>query len=215
MISHHHRTVFIHIPKCGGQSVEQAFLEDLGLDWARRAPLLLRPNDHPGLGPPYLAHLLARDYVGYRYLTEAQFDEYFKFAVVRCPYARYVSLYNYTEYRWGRRRFVDRFLRGQFAGDGAGAGRGWPRRRDLHYFVRPQSDFLEDEEGRRIVDCVIRLERLSDEFEDARRRSGLRAPLRHRNASTRRMTVDDLQPFEREAVREIYARDFERLGYDT
>ena len=31
MISHEHKTVFIHIPKCGGQSVETCFLDDLGL----------------------------------------------------------------------------------------------------------------------------------------------------------------------------------------
>jgi hypothetical protein len=31
MISHPHRTLFVHIPKCGGQSVEHAFLNALSL----------------------------------------------------------------------------------------------------------------------------------------------------------------------------------------
>ena len=57
MISHPHRTVFVHIPKCGGQSIETAFLADLGLGWKSRAPLLMGANDRPELGPPRLSHL--------------------------------------------------------------------------------------------------------------------------------------------------------------
>ena len=32
MISLFHETIFVHIPKCAGQSVEQAFLSDFELD---------------------------------------------------------------------------------------------------------------------------------------------------------------------------------------
>ena len=45
MISHKHKTIFVHIPKTGGQSVESVFIEDEGLTWDTRAPLLLRRND--------------------------------------------------------------------------------------------------------------------------------------------------------------------------
>jgi len=45
MISHKHKTVFVHIPKVAGQSVEQMYLADLGLNWSERAVLLLRPKN--------------------------------------------------------------------------------------------------------------------------------------------------------------------------
>ena len=39
MISFPHKTIFIHIPKCAGQSVEETFLNDIGLDWRKHRHL--------------------------------------------------------------------------------------------------------------------------------------------------------------------------------
>ena len=98
LISHSHKTVFVHVPKCGGQSIETAFLADLGLDWETRAPLLLRLNDNLRLGPPRLAHLIARDYARYHYLSDELFRSYYSFAILRDPVARTVSLYNFGSF---------------------------------------------------------------------------------------------------------------------
>ena len=80
--------VFVHVPKCAGQSVEMFFLNRIGLDWERRAPLLLRPNDVPALGPHLLAHLKAHEYVEKKWMTPLEFNEYFKFAFVRNPWGQ-------------------------------------------------------------------------------------------------------------------------------
>ena len=37
MISLAHQCVFVHIPKCAGQSVETAFLNETSLAWKQRA----------------------------------------------------------------------------------------------------------------------------------------------------------------------------------
>src|SRR5689334_4209923 len=95
MISHRHRCLFIHIPKVAGQSIEEVFIRLHNLTWKTRAPLLLRRNDQPELGPPRLAHLKAIDYVRYCYVTPQEFNSYFKFSFIRNPWDRMVSFYKY------------------------------------------------------------------------------------------------------------------------
>lgn len=173
MISHAHRTLFFHVPKCAGQSVERAFLEDLGLSWADRAPLLLRANDRPELGPPRLAHLRARDYVRCRYLSQELFERYFKFAVVRNPWSRVVSLYRHLRWNMCFADFVHGWLPEQLEG---------PEDAWMRWFVMPQREFLSDG-GRMLTDAVIKLEDLPGAFASIARAAGVETPLPHRNRS--------------------------------
>ena len=48
MLSHQHKTIFIHVPKTAGQSIETLFLDDLGLKWDQRGSLLLRRSTDGG-----------------------------------------------------------------------------------------------------------------------------------------------------------------------
>lgn len=214
MISHHHKTVFVHVPKCGGQSIEAAFLSDLGLDWERRAPLLLRPNDVPAVGPPRLAHLTAREYLDFRYLSPELFAAYFSFTVVRSPYARVVSLFNYGRRKGTLSGYVQKTLVHEFerAADYRRAGHGYEGN---YWFCRPQVDYITDAEGATMVDAVYRLEELGDILPDLRERSGLEAAVEHKNKSTPKARLGDLTDRDREVIRDLYAADFERLGYDA
>lgn len=172
MISHHDRCVFVHIPKCAGQSVEMFFLQRAGLDWETRAPFLLRWNDVPALGPPRLAHLHARQYVENKWMPQAQFDEYFKFAFVRNPWGRIASFYRYLGYDWrcSFSRFVLRHLPRLVE------RKGW--------FLGPQSEYVLDRNGKVLVDFVGRFETLQRDFATACERVGIvDAALPHVNDS--------------------------------
>ena len=88
MICHKTGTVFVHIPKTGGDSINAAFLKANGLGWEKLRNLAVRINGsvHPfGNEVPPL-------------------PDYHWFTVVRNPYDRMVS-----EYKW-------RKMRGQFIG---------------------------------------------------------------------------------------------------
>lgn len=177
MLSHHHRTIFVHIPKCAGQSVEMAFLNDVGLTWETRAPLLLRPNDRPELGPQRLAHLIAADYVRCGYIPQELFDSYFRFAIVRNPWSRAVSLYKHLDQNMPFREFVsdwlpEQFARSEWKGD--------------FWFLRPQTDFV-IKDGRMMVQEVLRLEQLADDFGRVAAASKLSSPLPHVNRSSERV----------------------------
>jgi hypothetical protein len=179
MISHQHRTIFVHIPKCAGQSIEMAFLTDIGLAWETRAPLLLRLNDQPKIGPPRLAHLIAADYVRYSYVSQELFDAYFRFAVVRDPWSRAVSLYKHLNMNMPFRTFVLDWLPDQFKKrDGRG----------LFWFLRPQADFVM-EEGRCLVSEIVRFEHLKKDFRRIAKSSKLASSLGHMNSSGSRVIV--------------------------
>ena len=98
MISNPHKTIYIHIPKVAGQSIEHMFLNDLGLSWHNRKDLLLRKKKIFESGPNRLAHLKSKEYTEFGYIDQETFDDYFKFSFVRNPYRRAFSMYNYLGY---------------------------------------------------------------------------------------------------------------------
>lgn len=217
MISHEHKTVFIHVPKVAGQSVELVFLNLLGMSWEQRAPLVLRHNPDPAKGPERLAHLLAREYVALAYIDQATFDEYFKFAFVRNPWARLVSEYEYRRYE--KRPFAD-FVEAEFASiDGYS---------DHSRHIIPQSDYLYDTDGRLLVNYVGRFETIARDFRLVSDTLGLgvdELPRKNVSGMSRfqklfRRKPREKKPYQnyydaglRDRVGEFYRQDVERFGY--
>jgi hypothetical protein len=162
MISHDHQCVFIHIPRNAGQSIERVFLSLLGLEWETRAPLLLRYNDRPELGPPSLAHLKANEYVRYKYLSQRLFDEYYKFTFIRNPWDRAVSIYKYFHFntRFEFKSYLLNVLKNGL----------WQKK---YWFVCPQSEFVCSEDGRILVDFIGRFENLQEDFRRVCQETGL------------------------------------------
>ncbi|MCM2681481.1 sulfotransferase family 2 domain-containing protein [Echinimonas agarilytica] len=153
MISHKHKCVFVHIPKTAGQSVEHVFLEQNGLTWEGRAPLLLRPNDDLSKGPERLAHLYADEYVKFDYMEQDAFDQYYKFAFVRNPFDRLVSEYRYRNLD-SQYNFKDFVLKHLPAGE---------MTNDFRHIV-PQSRYVYDSEGNCLVDFVGKFESIQSDF---------------------------------------------------
>lgn len=62
--------LFVHVPKTAGQSVEQFFMNRLGLDWEKdREVVLLNNNPDPARGTQKLAHMTASEYIQLGYLV--------------------------------------------------------------------------------------------------------------------------------------------------
>ncbi len=154
MICHRYKTVFVHIPRNAGQSIEHVFIKLLNLTWETRAPLLLKTNDRPEFGPPRLAHLKADEYVRYEYLTQDMFNDYFKFAFVRNPWSRMISIYKSSGFH--KKCDFKTFLIGHFKD---------AIFNELRWFVGPQSDFVYTDHGDLLVDFVGRFEDLQNGFD--------------------------------------------------
>lgn len=226
MISRQHKTVFVHVPKVAGQSIEQMFLNDLGLDWESREQLLLRKKLPTEDGPERLAHLIAKDYVRLGFISKDEFNSYFKFSFVRDPYQRTFSFYNFLGYSRiiSFSTFVKTVLPIKL------------EQRD--FFFLSQYEYLHDDEGKLMVDFLGRLETIKSDIEVVREKCNLEESLPHANKSKgewRRaaglwMREPILRgklslghkgkPFQevatkelKELIFELYRQDFEAFGY--
>ncbi|WP_100642235.1 sulfotransferase family 2 domain-containing protein [Alteromonas facilis] len=157
MISEHDQCIFIHIPKTAGQSVEQVFLERAGLTWENREALLLKRNSDSSLGPPRLAHLTAKEYTEYGYISMQKFMSMHKFTVVRNPWDRLVSEFTYQKYSFSFRNFLLKNFPKPGSDD-------YINHHGHYRHIMPQIEFLTNLDGEICVDSVIKFENIKADF---------------------------------------------------
>ena len=179
MICKTFKCIFVHIPKVAGQSIELFFMNRLGLDRdneSHREQLLLTDNDDPARGTEKLSHLSAAEYVSCGYISEQEFDRFYKFSFVRNPWARLVSEYRYRNFL-SHRSFKD-FVINKLPKPG------WD---DKYRHVMPQTEMLYDENGLLLVDFVGKYERLQQDFRTVCENLGFSdCALPHINSSDKR-----------------------------
>lgn len=225
MICREYQCLFVHVPKTAGQSVEQFFMDRMGLDWDQdRAQVLLGDNPDQTKGTQKLAHLSAEEYVSCEFLTQQEFDAAYKFSFVRNPYSRVVSEYLYRNY-FNHRSFRDFVLHKM-------PEPGWD---DDYRHVMPQYRMLHDSEGRLLVDFVGRFENLQSDFDKVCGKLGFEdSTLPHRNRSDKRSRnlkrrfrnflfrngetgkrhyTEFYDTETQQAVTEYYRQDIEAFGY--
>ncbi len=210
MIVHELKCVFVHIPKCAGQSVEALLLQHLGLDWEKdRAPFLLRPCTDKRFGPERLAHLTARQYVDCGHMTAQQYDSYFKFAVIRNTWDRVRSMYVYFYDIGAINLTFPHWLRESLKKVAANGD----------YFFLPQTAYLTDGKGQTIVDDIIAFERLSDGIARIAERLDLSCrSLPHRNRSdafkNRPLPAYEWTQADIDFIAALYPEDIDRFGHE-
>jgi hypothetical protein len=187
--------LFVHVPKCGGSSVEA----QLGVEHGHRSAVYFRAAD-PGF-----------------------FARAWKFSIVRNPYDRLVSAFHYLKHHTRSERdraWADEAL-GSTPDFAAFAARlADPGFRDrvlawLHF--QPQWYYLCDGRGRLMVDEVARLEALdafASRFNAAGHGVTLDPAVRAR-PSERAAWPDYYDAATAAVVADLYARDFAIFGYPT
>ena len=205
MISHNHKCIFVHVPKCGGTSVEQATINDLGTytTHTKRA-LLLQRNVEPEAGPPCLAHMGIMDYLNFGHVPRWQFDEYYKFAIVRNPFHRVASFYRYLQAD-KTMSFRD-FVLKQFSVE----------LQARFWMVKPAWQYLTGPDNALAVDDVFKLEDIDQAWRVIQRKTGIVTDLGH---ELRQLPVLDYRDLYQSSdlvnrVRVLYAEDFFQFGYE-
>jgi hypothetical protein len=187
--------LFVHVPKCGGSSVET----QLGVFHGHRSAVYFRAAD-PGL-----------------------FAAAWKFSIVRNPYDRLVSGFHYLKHHTRSERdraWADAVLGPcpDFAAFAARLAEPGFRGRVLAWLhFQPQWYYLCDARGRLLVDEVARLEALdafAARFNAAGHAVTLDTRVRER-PSARAAWQDYYDAATAATVADLYARDFGIFGYPT
>ena len=208
MISHDKKCIFIHIPKCGGTSIEDVIWpkdqgrteRDLWMGFVTRFE-----NKYQTGGLQHLLGWQVREEVGHDV-----FGSYYKFAFVRNPWDRIVSQFAYMQQRPDLMDYLGMTAETEF--------KSYLEliRHKEHVQWMPQVRFLLDHDGSVLVDRIGRLEAFSQDCAQIFAALGLtqdRLP-GHANRSKR-------QPFQAyypddeaiEAVADIFSEDIGFLGY--
>lgn len=227
LVSHRHRTIFVHIQRTGGNSVQRLFekldpelVEAVPVDPARRRT----------------KHCWLQDIA--EALDPAVFAAYTKFAIVRNPFDRLLSWYQFlrdgghaedagipvrdptdaltAEQSERCERIGDRVMHEvrRHAPSFAHFVRLPREHEDFSRFHACQIDYISLRD-RVSVDEVLRFETLDHDFARLAERLGISARLPHRNASSRRAGYREAyDPETRALVEARCARDLAAFGYE-
>ena len=208
MISYDLRCIFIHIPKCGGTSIENVI-------WPHPEDLT-EANLWMGFTSKYrnkyqtggLQHLLAsqvRLEVGLDI-----FNSFYKFTIVRNPWNRTVSQFAYMQSRPDLMDFIGMQPKTEFK-----TYLGLIQKKQ-HVQWMPQTDFILDKDGTLLVDRIGYLESIekdSSEIFDIIGAYAERSKIFHANRSQRKSLDHYYDQESIEIVSEIYSRDINYLKY--
>jgi len=203
---------FIWIPKSAGTSVYTWLEAELGMP-KLKLPYQVK-GGFPQRGPVTFGHLSTEALLREGLVSRAYFERSYKFAFVRNPYERAVSLFYYLrrlDQVAASESFTD-FL-SRVADEAPAIGLfNW---RGLSQ-ASPQTAWLLDVDGKMLADEVFRVENFDQACATLAGKLGIGLSIKHENRSERQVGSADLYRDGRAAdlVRRIYRSDFEQLGYD-
>lgn len=184
------KCIFIHIPKCAGISICKSLLGNLGG-----------------------GHLTIRDYQAA--FTPHEFVNFFKFTIVRNPWDRLVSAYNFLK-RGGlneRDRLWAEENLARFT-DFNEFVKNWVNRKNVftYYHFRPQTYYVSIR-NKPILDYIGYMDRIKQDYEFIAKKINVTAPLQHINKSDHLDYKKIYNSSSIEIVRKTYEDDIQIFGY--
>ena len=205
ILSHRHRFIFFAVPKTGTHAIRFALRAHLGEADEEQVQLFVQiAMPYPDIARILHGHIRWNEIRAV--VSPEVWDGYFKFAIVRNPWERFVSYCAFMSRETGR-----------FAADPRAtmhAVLDSPEHRQRIVF-RPQHEFLCDADGATMVDFVGRHETMQDSYDTICARIGLPGTtLEKVNTSAHGPWRDYYDESLKARVADVYARDIALFGYD-
>jgi hypothetical protein len=210
MISHEHKIIFIHIPKCAGSSVE-VYFNQKPFDWTK-------PNykNLTGWCPKrkiHLQHATAKQLLDLDLIDLETWNTYYKFSIVRNPWSRSLS-----DYLWMNRNY---WFKSTFKSYLNSSGRFKNILNDSSNkqfrgdHLISQKDFIYLN-GKIVVDKIIHFENIKEEFKELSNKLNLPSEvLPHDKKSKKRFSHYSHFYSDKEIkmIREKYSKDIDCFNY--
>lgn len=224
IVNHSHRFIFVHVPKAAGTSVSELFSKfsaysDLEVGGTELGEALQNAYKRRFRLTKHSTAQEIRAVVG-----DETWKGYYSFAFVRDPYARAQSTFHFMK-RWhGNKDMKQLAFMEEFKDFRSFVMSEIFEKQTAHRLLWPQTRWLMDAEGRRMVDFIGRLESLDEDIHTVLSTApGLvavgaapeEAPTKNKSTSTDR-ALYELLAGDDEAERRIYEAyrgDFEEFGY--
>lgn len=212
MISHKHKFIFVHIPKCGGTSIELALLKKEGIELPCNKIELLsnEQKQEYSIGYRY-QDTMAQHRTISQYKTKHK-KEYFTFTFSRNPWERLLSEYFYIKKENGCKcmelNFNKQFPTFNDFVKNNGIKCGWRGHDSL------QIDFILNSNQDKVIDFIGRCENLQEDFNIVCDKIGIaREQLPHAYKTKHKHYTEYYDDETRQIVAEKYAKDIEYFGY--
>jgi hypothetical protein len=218
LISKKKKFIFIHIPKNAGQSITSTLLKYCISDRSRNVVNFLGARNYIRINTK-LKKYFNRTLYDHNFKDHEracaiknsigdEYEDYFKFAIVRNPWDWLFSKYKYA--LKNTRHFRHKFVKNNFSSFDEFVQ--WECLKNDN--KKSQTEFLLDKAGHNIVDFIGRFENLEDDFRKICHRIEVDEKIPHFNKSLERNYREYYSEKSRDLVREYYASDIDLFDYE-
>jgi hypothetical protein len=195
--------IFIHIPKNSGTTMTellQKTYEDTKL-----LMFCERDGINIGIDKMHLYHKVIDKFIPKNIL-----DKYIKFCIIRNPYDKLYSAWNFIKERHGYNDVND-FIKYKLDENFIYGNEIIPGDARVHY--RPQYTFVYDEQNNKFVDFIIRYENLNEDISKLNKKYNLHIPL-YDNGNTQKNYINFYNKDSINKINNLYKKDFILLNYE-
>ena len=201
---------FIHIPKTGGTSIVKELEIKIGLQLLKKTSHFL---NFPNKGSVSFGHLSYLDLLRLGVINDDFHKSAYKFCIVRNPYNRIVSLFNYFK----DIKIIDQNIEFENFLDEV-----YLKRPPIGIYnhlgisqSNPQVNWILDSNGKFLVNDIFKIEEISKFVNDFKEKYKINLDIKKYNLSNKHIVFEKIAKNRSiiEKIEKIYGRDFELLGY--